>query len=132
MSDSDTTALRAISQEFDVAVLRAHAIKGLQTAVTDEDNIAAIASTPGAFGTTTLAMLTSDNRSVCVLALDGIAPTTRALDEGLYKLHKSFYVVFRTPAAPEVQRFVDFVFSRRGKAIVLRYGQIPAAPPSAP
>ncbi len=131
MSDSDTNSLRAISTDFDVAVLRAHAIKGLQTAVTDEESIEAIASTPGAFGTTTLAMLASGSRSVCVLALDGIAPTARALDEGRYKLHKSFYLVFRTPARPQVQRFVDFAFSERGKAIVLRYGQIPAAAPRA-
>ena len=132
MSDSDTSTLRYISRAFDVAVLRAHAIQGLQTAITDEDSVADIAATPGAFGTTTLAMLaTAGLPQVTVLALDGVAPTQKTLSDGSYKLTKTVYFVFRAPASPEVAQFRDFALSARGREILLQHGQIPV-PASAP
>jgi len=127
MNDTDTATLRAISPAFDVAVLRGHAIKGLYTAITDEDSISAIALTPGAFGTTTLAMLASSPLNVNMLLLDGVAPSQKALSDGLYRLHKTFYIIVRAPVAPEIRQFLGFVSSERGRDILMRHGQIPAA-----
>lgn len=125
---TESANLSAISPDFAVAVLHAHDVKGLRTAVTGEDAINAIATTPGAFGTTTLAMLTLHPSKINVLALDGVAPTQETLSKGLYKLTATFYLAYRSPAAPQVQQLLDFTSSERGRDIIIRYGQIPATP----
>jgi phosphate transport system substrate-binding protein len=94
-------------------------------ATSDQDAADAIETVPGAFGGTTLAIVLSERRGIRVLSLNGIEPSARALKEGTYRYSKTFRMVTkRNPPAP-VRRFIDFVFSPAGSAILEKNGQEP-------
>ena len=125
VENSDIPILRGISpamrEALDVAVRR----KGMIGATTDHDAADAIETVPGAFGGTTLAIVLSERRGIRVLSLDGVTPSVRTLKEGTYRYSKTFRMVTKTNPPAPVRRFIDFVFSPAGSAILEKNGQEP-------
>ena len=121
--DSDIRILKNMSPAMSAAVDIALSRKGMIVATTDHDAADAIEDVPGAFGGTTLALVFSEKRAIRVLALDGVAPSVRTMIDRSYPYSKPFYMVTRNHPSDAVRRFMDFVGSPAGAAILSRNGQ---------
>ena len=124
-ADTDTIALRMISPEMAYAVERSQIREGLIVATTDQDSADVIERTSGSVGTTTLAMVVSEKRRIRMLSLSGVKPTTKSVRDGTYPYTKTLYMVTRQASSPITERFIRFVRSPEGKAILSRVGHVP-------
>ena len=124
-ADTDTIALRKISPEMAYAVEQAQKREGLIVATTDQDSADEIERTGGSFGTSTLALVVSEKRRIRMLSLSGVKPATKSVRDGTYPCTKMFYMVTRQAPSPAAERFIRFVRSPEGKAILSRVGQVP-------
>jgi len=123
--DSDIPVLKGMSPAMREAVDLALHREGMIVAMTDQDAADAIETVPGAFGGTTLSLVLSEKRDIRVLPLGGVAPSVGTLAMGSYPYSKTFRMVTkRNPPAP-VHRFIEFVRSPAGSAILARNGQEP-------
>jgi phosphate transport system substrate-binding protein len=122
-TDGDTALQEAFSAEMAEAVKAAHARPGMVIANTDQDAADEAQRLPGSLATNTLALLLSEQRHLRVLTLDGIVPSVKTLADGAYPYHKPLYLVRRAAdAPPDVQRFIDFVRSGEGRALLEKLG----------
>ena len=121
--DSDYPILKSMSPAMSAAVDIALSRKGMILATTDHDAADIIENVPGAFGGTTLSLVLSERRSLRVLALDGVAPSVQTMIDRSYPYSKTFYMVTRNNPPAAVRRFMDFVRSPEGTAILERNGQ---------
>lgn len=121
--DSDIPVLKGMSPAMSAAVEVALRRKGMIVATTDHDAADAIESVPGAFGGTTLSLLLSEERALRMVSLDGITPSLRAMNDRSYPYSKTFYMVTKKNPPASVRRFIDFVFSPAGAAILAKNGQ---------
>lgn len=123
--DTDIPILMGMSPKMGAAVDIAMRRQGMIVATTDHDAADAIENIPGAFGGTTLALVLSEKRALRVLALDGVVPSVRTLTDRSYPYSKTFYMVTRNDPPAAVRRFMDFVRSPAGAAILSKNGQVP-------
>ena len=121
--DSDVPVLKGMSPAMSAAVDIALRRKGMIVATTDHDAADAIETVPGAFGGTTLSLVVSEKRALRVLALDGVVPSVRTMADRSYPYSKTFFMVTRKNPPVAVQRFIDFVRSPAGSAILSKNGQ---------
>jgi phosphate transport system substrate-binding protein len=126
LSDSDTVELRRMSPEMDRAVAVAQERQGMMAAYTDQDSADAIEKTPGAIGTSTLALIVGEKRPLRPLALAGVEPTPGNLADGRYPYSRSFYLVMRKDAGAEARRFAAFLRSAEGRAVLGNNGCLTA------
>jgi phosphate transport system substrate-binding protein len=120
--DSDNAILQGMSPQMRQAIEDVLARPGMKFAVTDGEAADTIESTPGALGTSTLALVLSEKRPLRVLVLDGATPSTRALADGSYPHFKSFSILTRGRPSGTLQRFVAFVESARGQELLGQLG----------
>lgn len=85
---------------------------------------AALGAREGTIGLTTNANASKSGGRYKALALDGIAPSTAAVQKGQYKLVKAFAVVTRGAPTGSVKRFLDFTASPEGAEILARAGLV--------
>jgi phosphate transport system substrate-binding protein len=116
-AEIDTILLRSISPAVDQSVSQAKARPGMLMAVTDQDNLKLLQTTPGAFGMTTLAMATAEQAKVRLVSFNGTKPTLQTLIQGHYPLVRDYYLVTRPPVRKPTQNIINFV--RSAKAITL-------------
>jgi phosphate transport system substrate-binding protein len=120
--DSDNAMLQGMSPQMRQAVEDALARPGMKLAATDGEAADTIAATPGAIGTSTLALLLSEKRALRPLVLDGATPSPRAIADGTYPHAKSFVLVTRGRPSGTLQQFLAFVASRPGQQLLGRIG----------
>ena len=120
--DSDNTALRNMSPAMREALNEALSRQGMMVAVTDEDAVDAIQSTPGALGTTTLGLIISGRRPVKALSVNGVAPSPKAIADGSYPYFKTIYIITGARPSQAARRFIDFARSASGREILARMG----------
>jgi phosphate transport system substrate-binding protein len=120
--DSDNRVLRAISPVMDEAVKKALSRAGMKIAVTDQDSADAIHTIPGALGTSTLALIISENRPLKALSIDGVLPSPRTIADGSYPYFKPMYIVTRPNPSELTKLFIAFVRSDAGRRILARLG----------
>jgi phosphate transport system substrate-binding protein len=123
--DSDVPVLKGMSPAMNAAVDVALRRKGMIIATTDDDAADIIESVPGAFGGTTLSLVLSEKRPIRVLALDGVEPSVRTMADRSYRHSKTFFMVTKINPPVAVRRFIEFVRSPAGSAILSKYGQSP-------
>ena len=121
-SDADTLLLRAISPEMDAAVAAALARKGMVTAMTDQECADFLEKTPGAVGTSSLALIVSENRALRPLPINGVEPSVQAYAEGRYPYAKTLYLVMGPHPSEAARNFADFLRSPAGHATLRRNG----------
>lgn len=126
--ETDNEVLRQVSPAVSSALDSALSRPGMRLAATDQDAADALEQTPGAIGTTTLALLRSENRKLGALAIDGVAPELEAVKNGRYPFSKPLYLVTSGTPSPAVQALVAFIRSPRGQQILLANGQLPTQP----
>lgn len=125
--ETDNVALRAWGPDMGDALDVALARRGMRSAATDHDAARDVERTPGALGTSTLALAVSEMRRFKVLAVDGVVPDLQTLESGRYPLSKRFYLVVPETPEPSVRAFVDFVRSPAGERILRANAQLPVA-----
>jgi len=70
-----------------------------------------------------LSLLLSERRALRILSLDGITPSVRTMADGSYPYSKTFFMVTKNNPPASVRRFIDFVRSPAGAAILAKNGQ---------
>ena len=121
-SDSDTAMVKSLSPAMDRAVTAAHAREGLISALTDQANASSLETIPGAIGTSTLAQIISEKRTLQALALNGVTPSLKTLADGSYPYYKTFSIVSTAKTPAPAQQFVAFVRSAAGQQILEQNG----------
>lgn len=126
--DSDIMALQEMSPEVSAAVADALAKKdmvGIAVAMNDQEAADLLEKTPGAVGSSTLALITSEKRLLKALAINGVAPSAKTLADGSYPYQRALYFATTTKLSPAAARFIAFVRSPAGAAILQENGQAP-------
>jgi phosphate transport system substrate-binding protein len=77
-----------------------------------------VARHPAAIGYVSLAQVRDDVRA---LPIEDVGPTSAAIQAGAYHLGRLLYLYVNTSPPEEVRRFLDFVLSPAGQAIVARH-----------
>jgi phosphate transport system substrate-binding protein len=117
-TEGDTALLRQISPAMDRAVDAALARPGMVIAITDTDSADQLEKYPNSLGTTTLALVRSEQRNIKLLDLDGIAPSVAAISDGSYPYVKHLHAIVGSGASPGTRQFLQFILSRQGQAIL--------------
>ena len=123
-SDSETTLLRAISPEMNQALTVAHTRAGLHTAMTDPDMADALEKVPGSIGSSTLALILSENRLIKPIPLNGIVPSVSTIKNGTYPYTKPLYLVTSAALTPDARDFIQYMKSKAGIKLLLRNGYL--------
>jgi phosphate transport system substrate-binding protein len=127
-NDAETILLAALSPQLSAALEWALRRPELVVTLTTQENLAAIAHTPGAFGYGPLAEILAAERGLKLLRLDGVSPTPAALAAGRYPVSETLTMVTNTTPRAQVKAFVDFVRSPEGEAVLATHGSMPARP----
>ncbi len=125
VGDDNTKQLKALSPELKKAVEVAETKKDFLFAATDQETVDIIEKTPGSFGVTSLALMLSEERDLHALTLGGVKPDIQSCVTGDYPITKRFYFILPEERSPQVNAFLDFVFSEEGDAILRQYGCYP-------
>jgi len=89
------------------------------------DMAKALAATPGAIGVTTMTVVEQSRGQIRALLLNARPATAENVRTGAYELVRPSYLVTKAPAAPAVARFLDFVLSAEGRAVIAANGAVP-------
>jgi phosphate transport system substrate-binding protein len=126
-SDADTIIARGISPEMSAALDSALSREGMLMAATNQESNALIDKTAGSIGFSTLAQIMTEKHPVKALAIDGVGPKMNSRANKHYPFMKTLSLLTKPNPPRAVQRFVDFVRSPEGAAILQKTGNIPVA-----
>ncbi|MBI5631949.1 MAG: phosphate ABC transporter substrate-binding protein [Nitrospirae bacterium] len=76
--------------------------------------------TPEGFASTGFG--SSRKRDVKVLMVNGVAPTKANIISDKYPFRRPLFLVTKKNPKPEILKFIDFVLSRKGQALISSYG----------
>lgn len=122
LEDIDTKILRGLSPGMNEAVTQAQSGRGMITEVTDLESNQTVANTIGSIGTSGLAGIMVEKTSLKILSLNGVRPTIESLADGRYPLAKEIHFVTPSHPSESAQKFLDFIYSDQGRAIVENVG----------
>jgi phosphate transport system substrate-binding protein len=88
-----------------------------------------LAATPGAIGMTTMTVVEQSGGRIRAVALDGVEPSRANVEGRSYALLRESMFAVRSPPAPAVARFLDFVRSPAGQAVIVSNGAVPVKSP---
>ncbi len=95
-------------------------------AATDQDNIETAEQIAGSFAGTTLLQVTTERPRVNIIALDGVVPSVESMEAGAYPLAQDLYLVTAAEPSAVTRRFLAWVRSSAGRAIIRAGGARPA------
>jgi phosphate transport system substrate-binding protein len=84
-----------------------------------------LATTVGAIGMTTTTVVEQSRGQIRVLSLNGVVPSAENVGRKTYSLTRDAFLVTKTRAAPAVSRFLEFVRSSAGAAVIVANGAVP-------
>ena len=90
-----------------------------------EEMAAALASTNGAIGMTSMPFVQASDGRIRALALDGVSPSAETVGSGRYALTRASYMLTGVRPSPAVARFLAFVRSPAGARIIIANGGVP-------
>jgi phosphate transport system substrate-binding protein len=126
LSDAaDTELLKSVSPDVAKAVDGASQRRGMLSANTDSEAADMLERTAGAFGVSTLALIESEKRTLVALTIDNKTPSVDNLASGAYPYFKALYLIVGADAGPTTKRFLAFVQSSAGKALLRANGHLP-------
>jgi phosphate transport system substrate-binding protein len=123
LHDSDTPVLKGMSPGMSAAIDVAVGREGMIFAMTDQEAADVLESVPGAFGGTTLSLFLSEKRKFRLISLNGVMPGLRTMANRSYPYSKTFFMITGKNPPDPVRRFIDFVRSPAGAAILAKNGQ---------
>jgi len=125
-SDADTLLAKTISPRLSAAIDSALERDGMIMAATNQECHDIIDRTPGAIGFSSLTQIMTEEHQLRILSYNGIAPSVHSIAKGTYPLVKTLSLLTRVKQPPAVRRFVEFVLSAEGNAILERTGNLPS------
>ena len=81
-----------------------------------------LAPHPGAFGTSSMNQIITENRALKALKLDGIEPSTTNVANGSYRLYKPVLLITGKNVTPVMRDFIAFVQTKTGRDIFVKTG----------
>ena len=120
--DIDTKILRGLSPGMDKAITKAHQQRGMILAVTDPESNEAVSRTIGSIGASGLTGVIISKVPLNVLALNDVVPSRKTLANGSYPLVKNLHFVVTDKLPQAAAKFLDFVYSKKGRAIAENAG----------
>lgn len=120
--DTDTDLVKNMSPIIKQALTEAEKRPGVAFAVTDQDAVNDLERIPGALGTTTLAVILSENRPLRALKFNGVEPTPKNAAAGNYPHYKRLFIVTGSKPSAAAGRLIAFVRSSAGREILVRTG----------
>jgi phosphate transport system substrate-binding protein len=121
-SDSDTLLLRSKIPELSAPIDTAYKRRGVPVAATDQDIADLLSSVPGALGTSTLALVSSEQRPIKSLSLNGVFPTPATIADGSYPLAKALYFIAGDNISPTARLFLKYMASAKAVQILKETG----------
>jgi phosphate transport system substrate-binding protein len=104
------------------AVTMAQRRQGMIVAVTDPESNDMVAKTTGGIGASGLTGVIVGKAPLHVLALDGVMPSRKTLANGTYPLGKDINFVTTDKLPPAAAKFLDYIYSPKGRAIAEKAG----------
>lgn len=84
-----------------------------------------LATSVGAIGMTTTTVVEQSRGQIRLVSLNGILPSAENVERKIYTLIRDSFLVTKAPPPPAVSRFVDFVRSSTGTAVIVANGAVP-------
>lgn len=84
-----------------------------------------LATSVGAFGMTTTTVVEQSQGRIRLLALNGVIPSAGNVEGKIYTLTRDSFLVTNALPPPAVSRFIDFIRSSAGTAVILANGAVP-------
>ena len=122
LTETDNQLVSTLTPGMKAALEAAAARDGLLTALTDQESADALEKLPGSLGLASLSLVVSEKRKLEVLALNGIAPLERGKVNLEYPLMKPLYVAAHQDAKPIVRKFIAYLQSPAGIAVLEKNG----------
>jgi phosphate transport system substrate-binding protein len=85
-----------------------------------------LATSVGAIGMTTTTVVEQSRGQIKPLSLNSVIPSTENVEGKIYTLTRDSFLVTKAPPPPAVSRFLDFVRSSAGTAVIVANGAVPA------
>ena len=92
---------------------------------TDQDNARLAEGIAGSLTAMTLTQMHTENLRLRFLSIDDVAPTLENFESGKYPYGKEFHLVISSRATPALDRFLAFVASSEGTAVLRDNGSVP-------
>lgn len=124
----DTELLARFSPVVREALAAARQHSGIVRSISTQESADDSERLPGSLGTSTLALLRSEKRSLNVVGIDGILPTLQNFASGAYPHGKTLAIVTKGKPNEPTQRFLDFIVSDKGRQVLVRLGHLVTAP----
>lgn len=122
VGDDNTRQIKHMSPALDKALSAAEQRPGMPFATTDQEAADKTETILGALGAMTLGLITSEQRQLRALTLDGVEPTVSNAASGKYPHVKRIFLVTRSDPSAAVKRFIAFMQSPAGRDILIRAG----------
>jgi phosphate transport system substrate-binding protein len=84
-----------------------------------------LATGVGAIGMTTTTVVEQSRGQIKPLSLNSVIPSTENVERQIYTLTRDSFLVTKAPPPPAVSRFLDFVRSSAGTAVIVANGAVP-------
>lgn len=84
-----------------------------------------LAATPGAIGMTTTTVVEQSRGQIKAVALNGVTPSADNVIRKTYVLTRDSFLVTKATPDPAVARFIEFVRSPAGEAVIVANGAVP-------
>ena len=124
-TDTFSAYMVSIDPGLKSASEKAYTIPGVFVGMTDQEAAIQIEKTPGAFGITSAALVSTEKRKIKALSVEGTAPTPSNVAAGKYPYALTLFLVYkRNKYKGAVKDFVEFVFSRAGRKLLLHHGHV--------
>lgn len=127
-SETETTALRAMSPEIDAAVGDALKRSDLPVAENDLEALDTLGRIPGSLGTTTLGLITAQGARIDTLSIDGKSPTMKNMETGIYPWFRQYYLAHNANPTPEAAAFLAFLQSPQALAAARKLDYLATKP----
>lgn len=84
-----------------------------------------LATSVGAIGMTTTTVVEQSRGQIKPLSLNSVTPSAENVERKIYTLTRDSFLVTKAPPPPGVSRFLDFVRSSAGTAVIVANGAVP-------
>lgn len=124
-SDSDTLLMEESFPGADEAIEQARQMPENPIAASDSDNAGLAETLPGSIAGATYSQVVAEQRNLRFISVDGVVPTTDAIEQGKYPYKKLLHVVVRSNRGEAVERFVAFLRTPEALDIMRKTGLFP-------
>ncbi|WP_161785005.1 substrate-binding domain-containing protein [Hoeflea sp. BAL378] len=125
LSESDTALLGETFPGMAEAIHDVRARPDVSVAATDQDNLDMAADVEGSLVGTSLAQVVTEGRRLQFMSIDGVAPSVESVEAGQYPYVKLFHMIVAGAPAPLAERFIAFIRSDEGVAILREAACLP-------